>query len=71
MTKYTQAKAEVLKKLLTQNLRNAPQYVGDLQEQYQKERFEFESIHASIGPFIGQVSAKELQDKGVFIQLSM
>ena len=30
-----------------------------------KERFEFESIHASIGSVIGQVSAKELQDKGV------
>ena len=32
---------------------------------FPKERFEFESIHASIGPVIGQVTAKELQDKGV------
>ena len=30
-----------------------------------KEKFEFESIHASLGPVIGQISAKELQDKGV------
>ena len=59
-----QAKAEVLKKLLTQNLRNAPVRWG-LTGTIPKERFEFESIHASIGPVIGQVSAKELQDKGV------
>jgi superfamily II DNA or RNA helicase len=30
-----------------------------------REKFEFESIHASLGPVIGQISAKELQDKGV------
>jgi superfamily II DNA or RNA helicase len=30
-----------------------------------KERFEFEALHASIGPVIGQITAKELQDKGV------
>ena len=59
-----QAKAEVLKKLLTQNLRNAPIRWG-LTGTIPKERFEFESIHASIGPVIGQVTAKELQDKGV------
>ena len=59
-----QAKAEVLKRLLTQNLRNAPIRWG-LTGTIPKERFEFESIHASIGPVIGQVSAKELQDKGV------
>ena len=33
-----------------------------------KEKFEFESIHASLGPVIGQISAKELQDKGVLSQ---
>ena len=59
-----QAKAEVLKKLLTQNLRNAPIRWG-LTGTIPKEKFEFESIHASIGPVIGQVTAKELQDKGV------
>ena len=34
-----------------------------------KEKFEFEAIHASIGPVIGQVSAKELQDKGVLFNV--
>jgi superfamily II DNA or RNA helicase len=62
-----QAKAEVLKKLLTQNLRNAPIRWG-LTGTIPKEKFEFESIHASIGPVIGQISAKELQDKGVLAQ---
>ena len=59
-----QAKAEVLKNLLTRNLRNAPIRWG-LTGTVPKERFEFESIHASLGPVIGEISAKELQDKGV------
>ena len=59
-----QAKAEVLKKLLTQNLRNAPVRWG-LTGTIPKEQFEFQSILASIGPVINQISAKELQDKGV------
>jgi superfamily II DNA or RNA helicase len=59
-----QAKAEVLKKLLTQNLRNAPIRWG-LTGTIPKESFEFESIHASLGPVIGKISAKELQDRGV------
>ncbi len=59
-----QAKAEVLKNLLTRNLRNAPIRWG-LTGTVPKEKFEFEAIHASIGPVIGQISAKELQDKGV------
>jgi superfamily II DNA or RNA helicase len=59
-----QAKAEVLKNLLTRNLRNAPIRWG-LTGTVPKERFEFESIHASLGPVIGQITAKELQDKGV------
>ena len=62
-----QAKAEVLKNLLTRNLRNAPIRWG-LTGTVPKEKFEFESIHASLGPVIGQVSAKELQDKGVLSQ---
>ena len=62
-----QAKAEVLKNLLTRNLRNAPIRWG-LTGTIPKERFEFESIHASLGPVIGQISAKELQDKGVLSQ---
>jgi superfamily II DNA or RNA helicase len=59
-----QAKAEVLKSLLTQNLRNAPIRWG-LTGTVPKEKFEFEAIHAALGPVIGRISAKELQDKGV------
>ena len=62
-----QAKAEVLKNLLTRNLRNAPIRWG-LTGTIPKEKFEFESIHASLGPVIGEISAKELQDKGVLSQ---
>lgn len=59
-----QAKADVLKNLLTRNLRSAPIRWG-LTGTVPKAAHEFESIHASIGPVIGQISAKELQDKGV------
>ena len=62
-----QAKAEVLKNLLTRNLKNAPIRWG-LTGTIPKEKFEFESIHASLGPVIGEISAKELQDKGVLAQ---
>jgi superfamily II DNA or RNA helicase len=58
------AKAEVLKNLLTRNLKNAPIRWG-LTGTIPREKFEFESIHASLGPVIGQISAKSLQDKGV------
>ena len=54
-----QAKAEVLKNLLTRNLRNAPIRWG-LTGTVPKEKFEFESIHASLGPVIGSISAKSL-----------
>jgi len=33
-----------------------------------KEQFEFQSIHVSLGPVINQLSASELQDKGVLAQ---
>ena len=59
-----QAKAEVLKNLLTRNLKNAPVRWG-LTGTVPREKFEFESIHASLGPVIGNISAKSLQDKGV------
>ena len=62
-----QAKADVLKRLLTQNLKNAPIRWG-LTGTVPKEQFEFQSILASLGPVIGQISAKELQDKGVLSQ---
>ena len=62
-----QAKADVLKRLLTQNLKNAPIRWG-LTGTVPKEQFEFQSILASLGPVIGNISAKELQDKGVLSQ---
>ena len=62
-----QAKAEVLKNLLTRNLKNAPIRWG-LTGTVPKEKFEFEAIHASLGPVIGSITAKELQDKGVLSQ---
>jgi superfamily II DNA or RNA helicase len=58
------AKAEVLKNLLTQNLRNAPIRWG-LTGTVPKEAFEFESIFASIGPVVGGIKAHELQEMGV------
>ena len=59
-----QAKAEVLKKLLTQNLKHAPIRWG-LTVTIPKEDFEFQAILASLGQVIGKISAKELQDQGV------
>ena len=59
-----QAKAEVLKNLLTQNLRNAPIRWG-LTGTVPKEDLEFESIRCSLGNVINRVSASELQEKGV------
>ncbi len=59
-----QSKAEVLRKLLTQNLKNAPIRWG-LTGTIPKESFEFEAIHAAIGPVISNISARELQEKGV------
>jgi superfamily II DNA or RNA helicase len=59
-----QAKAEVLKNILTRNLNNCPIRWG-LTGTIPKEDFEFQSILASLGPVIGRVTAKELQDKGI------
>lgn len=58
------AKADVLKKLLTQNLCNAPIRWG-LTGTVPKEPYEYESIFASIGPVIGGIKAHELQERGV------
>lgn len=58
------AKAEILKNLLTQNLCNAPIRWG-LTGTVPKLPFEYESIFASIGPVIGGIKAKELQEIGV------
>jgi superfamily II DNA or RNA helicase len=62
-----QGKAQVLKSLLTQNLANAPIRWG-LTGTIPKEDFEYEVIFSSIGPVVGKVSAKELQDKGILAQ---
>ena len=59
-----QAKAEVLKKLLTHNLSNAPIRWG-LTGTVPKQDFEYQSLRASLGEVVGRVTAKELQDKGV------
>lgn len=59
-----QAKAEVLRNLLTQNLHNACIRWG-LTGTVPKDPAEYEAIFASLGPVVGQVSASELQEKGV------
>lgn len=59
-----QAKAEVLKKLLTINLANAPIRWG-LTGTVPKEPFEFESIRCSIGEVVNRIQAYELQEKGL------
>lgn len=58
------AKAEVLRNLLTQNLNNACIRWG-LTGTVPKDPAEYEAIFASLGPVVGQVSAHELQKKGV------
>ena len=63
-----QAKADVLTKLLTQNFRNCAIRWG-LTGTVPKEAWEFQGILASIGPVINQVSANDLQNKGVLAQL--
>jgi superfamily II DNA or RNA helicase len=61
------AKAEVLKKLLTQNLSNACIRWG-LTGTVPKEDFEFQSLRASLGEVVHRVAAHELQEKGVLAQ---
>ena len=65
-----QAKADVLKKLLTQNFRNAPIRWG-LTGTVPKEQWEFQGILAGIGPVINNVSAHDLQEKGVLAKLDI
>jgi len=59
-----QASANVLKNLLTQNLRNASIRWG-ITGTVPKDPLDFESIRCSLGDVIGRVSAFELQQKGV------
>ena len=65
-----QAKADVLKKLLTQNFRHAPIRWG-LTGTVPKEQWQFQGILAGIGPVINQVSAHDLQEKDVLAKLEI
>ena len=65
-----QAKADVLMRLATQNFRNCPIRWG-LTGTIPKEKWEFQSILASIGPVINQVSAYDLQQKDVLAKLDI
>ncbi len=65
-----QAKADVLTRLLTQNFRNCAIRWG-LTGTIPKEPWEFQGLLASIGPVIGNVSAHDLQEKGVLAQLDI
>ncbi len=58
------AKADALKTLLTGVMSHIPIRWG-LTGTVPKEQFEFQSIHVSLGPVIGKLSASELQDQGV------
>jgi len=59
-----QAKADVLKDLLTDTFANVPLRWG-LTGTIPKAEYEFASLKASLGEVIHRLSAKELQDKGV------
>ena len=61
------AKADVLKTLLTQNLRNTPIRWG-LTGTVPKEEINFQNIKVSLGEVVGRVSARELQEKGILSQ---
>jgi superfamily II DNA or RNA helicase len=62
-----QAKAEVLKKLLTVNFANAPIRWG-LTGTVPKDDLSFESIKCSLGDVIHRVSAYDLQQKGILAE---
>jgi len=57
----------VLKRLLTQNICNAPIRWG-LTGTIPKEDWEFQSIRASLGEVVGQVTAHQLQQQGILAQ---
>ena len=65
-----QAKAEVLKKLLTQHLNHAPIRWG-LTGTIPKDEHEAVGCVCSLGPVIGNLSSKELQEKGVLANLDI
>jgi hypothetical protein len=60
-------KAEKLSGILTKSLRNCPIRWG-LTGTIPKEEYEFHYLLSSIGPIVGQVTAKELQEKGILAE---
>ena len=61
------AKADALKNLLTGVMSRIPLRWG-LTGTIPKEPFEFQALRCSLGPVINQLSASELQDRGVLAQ---
>ena len=61
------AKADALKTMLTSIMSRIPVRWG-LTGTIPKETFEFQALKVSLGPVINQLSAKELQDRGVLAQ---
>lgn len=61
------AKADALKSLLTGVMAKIPLRWG-LTGTIPKEPFEFQALRCSLGPVINQLSASELQDRGVLAQ---
>jgi superfamily II DNA or RNA helicase len=61
------AKADALKSLLTGVMARVPIRWG-LTGTVPKEPFEFQALRCSLGPVINQLSASELQDRGVLAQ---
>jgi len=61
------AKADALKSLLTGVMAKIPLRWG-LTGTIPKETFEFQALKCSLGPVISQLSASELQDRGVLAQ---
>lgn len=62
------AKADVLRKLLSTYLRNAPIRWG-LTGTMPEEEYDQVAVIACIGPLLGKINTKELQDKGLLAQL--
>ena len=61
------AKADALKTLLTSTMSRLPIRWG-LTGTIPKEPYEFQALRVSLGPVINQLSASELQDRGVLAQ---
>lgn len=65
-----QAKADALKTLLTGPMANIPIRWG-LTGTIPKEKYEFSSLHVSLGEVVNQIAASELQDIGVLAQCTV